>query len=280
MDIEKFKNLENKYNDLRSKAEKGEIDSATVNKELKKLMLMDSGGIYWIIGGNSGKWYRYDGKDWKEDNPYQSLQDSTSDSEVDSVSLQSPKDSTTQIIQNQLNLKSRNKDENQHTETNDTEKEINRKRSRTADFDDDESSVICFSCKGKIKEFETYCHICGNNQKSGGQNLRNQKKLNAIPELLIVSVNLVSLIFFLGGIGIIVGVIGGATIGIFKDIPVFIDLPQMLVDLRSNILGGILFAIIGGILGFILFALKAVFLGSIYNMISYFFGGIRFNTKK
>jgi len=255
MDIKKFKDIETKFKDLRVKAERGEIDNNTVNKELKKLMLMDSKGYYWIIGGNSGKWYKYDGKDWKESDPY----------------LEGNKEGELNKLRN--NQPSQ-KDEKLQTENKLIEqKEVDTQKM----IPEGNNKVICYSCKGQINSFEKYCHICGANQK---KDKKADKSAEIIPELLINSINIISLMFFLGGIGIIIGVITGAVIGVFKDIPVYLQLPQMLADLRSNISGGIVFAILGGIIGFIVFSIQALFLGAFYNMISYFFGGIRFNTKK
>ncbi len=258
MEIKKFKDLELRFNELRNKADKGEIDSNTVNKELKKLMVMDDKGAYWIIGGNSGKWYRYDGKDWKEDNPFKSEK---------TPEIKETLEDTTKIIKDEATF--------QKTITKNSI-EIN---DDTAQKSDD-TKVFCKTCKTKINNFDEYCHLCGTNQNETHKLKKKNEPQNIIPELLVSSVNLISLIFFFGGIGIIIGVILGATIGIFKDIPIFIDLPQTMIDWRSNLSGGIVFAIIGGIAGFIVFSIKAIFIGSLYNMISYFFGGIRFRTKK
>lgn len=259
--MQKFKDLELKFLELRNKAELGEIDSATVNKELKKLMVMDSKGAYWIIGGNSGKWYKYNGKDWKEDNPYKL-------EEKQEKEIEKKINNTTQIIKTEIK-----------TETKDVVQES--KKSDPIEIEPiEDNNVICKNCKGKINNFENYCHICGANQKESVPQKIKKDQQNIYPELYISSINIVSLIFFMGGLGIIFGVILGATAGIFKDIPLYIDFPNWLIDMRSNITGGIIFAIIGGIIGLIIFALKAVFLGSLYNMISYFFGGIRFKTNK
>ncbi len=252
--MKKFKDLEIKYNVLRKQAENGDIDNATVNKELKKLMLLDDNGIYWIIGGNSGKWYKYDGKSWKEDNPYNSNEIKQNKKETQD---------TTKIIKNDI-------EQYKNVKKKQSEESIEKQY--------DKDMVICKSCMGKINDFELYCHICGASQKQELKQKSIQGKL--IPELLISSVDIISLIFFFGGVGIIIGVIYGAIIGVFKGLPTLIYLPQMLSNLRGNILGGFLCAITGGINGFIFFTINAILFGSLYNAISYFFGGIRFKTKK
>ena len=70
MNTDKFKNIELKYMELKAKLEKGEITSDQMKQQLKKLMILDEKGHYWMIGGKSGKWYTYDGTEWKEDDPF------------------------------------------------------------------------------------------------------------------------------------------------------------------------------------------------------------------
>jgi hypothetical protein len=98
--------------------------------------------------------------------------------------------------------------------------------------------------------------------------------------MLIRSVRIVSLIFFFGGLGLVAGVIFGATFGIFK---IFGDLifqfPLMLQEMQGKIQGGLFFGAIGGIAGFIGCALLAVLFGLLYNALAFVFGGLRFKVK-
>jgi hypothetical protein len=107
------------------------------------------------------------------------------------------------------------------------------------------------------------------------------KKREKIDELVISSIDMVSLIFFLGGIGLIVGVLAGAVFGIFKG--AFGDLiyyfPEMLQGVQGGLIGGLIFAALGGIAGFISFAISAVAISAIYNLIAFVFGGIRVKIK-
>ena len=98
--------------------------------------------------------------------------------------------------------------------------------------------------------------------------------------MLIKSIKMVPMIFFLGGLGLIIGVLFGATFGIFNLMEDFIyQFPIMLQETRGKIQGGLIFAAMGGITGFIVFSLISLVITSIYNALSFFFGGIRLRIK-
>lgn len=73
MDEKRFREVEEKFNILSGRFKKGEIDSETMKKELKKMMVLDGEGRYWMLGGKTGKWYVYNGKEWNEDDPYEKV---------------------------------------------------------------------------------------------------------------------------------------------------------------------------------------------------------------
>jgi hypothetical protein len=70
VNIEKFRQTELRYNELKEKHNVGEISAEEMKKQLKSLMILDDTGRYWMIGGKTGKWYTYNGKEWTESNPY------------------------------------------------------------------------------------------------------------------------------------------------------------------------------------------------------------------
>jgi len=141
--------------------------------------------------------------------------------------------------------------------------------------------ITCGICKSRIPPYAVYCTFCGAHQKSLKQRT-SLKTAKEEGELLIKSIKITSFLFFLGGLGLIVGIILGAIFGVFKEFMVTIaeNLPMMLSETRGGPAGGLIFAAIGGIGGFILSAVSAVILSAIYNLIAFIFGGIRFKIKR
>lgn len=245
MNINKFKDIEEKYQELKLKLSTGEINSEELKKELKKMIILDQDGKYWMIGSKSGKWYVYNGTEWNESNPY----------EEDLFKTQP-------VI----------KDESEETER-EIPDEFKEEKKEESDF------VICKNCKSKITPHSIYCQICGLNQKETEKET-GLREAGRESDLLIKSIKITSFVFFLGGLGLVIGVLLGATFGIFNIWDGFLkQFPVMLQETRGKIQGGLIFAALGGISGFIIFSLISLAAGYIYNAISYFFGGIRIKIK-
>jgi Tol biopolymer transport system component len=60
----RFAEAERRFAMLRAGYQAGELDSATYEAELQKLVVEDSSGGYWTLGADSGEWYWYDGQQW------------------------------------------------------------------------------------------------------------------------------------------------------------------------------------------------------------------------
>jgi len=242
MDINKFKQAEARYQELKIQMEKGEINSNEMKAKLKEIMITDEQGIYWMIGGKTGKWYTYTDSEWREDSPYQ-------DEAIETQRI--AQDETIMVEQEET----------------------------PPDSDETETIVTCKTCQAKMPVKSQYCQVCGANQKEPVRT-ETVKPLKTESELLIKSIKLVPMIFFFGGLGLIVGILFGATFGIFNILGDFIyQFPIMLQETRGKIQGGLIFAAMGGISGFMFFAFISIILTGIYNFISFFFGGLRFKTK-
>ncbi len=275
MDNEKFREIESKYRELKILADNGSITSDDLKVKLKKMMIKDEDGNYWMIGSNTGKWYIYNGTDWKEKSPY--LQ--TDLSKTQNFNNNS---NETIIVQNDSTLIKQDTSLDNYSlgeRTEEPEKshniDISEEEKEASSVTEEDSDTLCIICKSKLDPHSIYCSFCGANQKE-----LSTKKTKSGEELLIQSVRITSIVFFFGGLGLIIGVIFGATFGIFD---IFGDLlnkfPEMLAQTRGKIQGGLIFAAIGGISGFFSFALAFGVAGVIYNAFSFLFGGIRIRTR-
>ncbi len=297
MDHGKFKETENKYIELKSLLEFGSISSEELKQKLKKMMIKDDDGNYWMIGSNTGKWYIYDGTDWKEKDPYSGADLSKTQnfnnigSETVVVHEEENKEESNEIFFDQKEETVEHQEEeivlgNEIAEKKsfDSEDVLKEEESKEIQeektvsepvIESDDHTIHCIICKSKINNHSVYCSYCGANQKE-----LSSKKAKPGEELLIRSVRITSLIFFFGGLGLIAGVIFGATFGIFE---IFNDLlakfPEMLAGYRGKFQGGLIFAALGGIGGFFSFAIFFGITGLIYNAFSYLFGGIRIRTR-
>lgn len=308
MEHEKFKETERKYGELKEKLNHGEMTPEEMKKELKKMMVLDEKGNYWMIGGKTGKWYSYNGTDWKEGDPYyaEPQEDAQEPPPVEPAQPEQPAQPVIQpviqpVVKPVQSIISSHTDAAGDTER--TESPVigtvapggaepavsheetppdEKTRMDTLIEESPDRQTICKVCKSKISLFSVYCQVCGANQKELAALSKKAPKPSKGSELLITSIKPTSLIFFLGGLGLVLGVLLGAAFGVFNSIipelpPQF---PDMLADTRGGFAGGLIFAAIGGIAGFVLSAVTAGILALVYNGIAYLFGGIRLKIQQ
>lgn len=141
--------------------------------------------------------------------------------------------------------------------------------------------ISCGVCKSRIPPFAIYCTFCGAHQKTL-KKPASVKSLKEESELLVKSIKITPFLFFLGGLGLILGLILGATFGVVKDFfpGLSSQLPMILSETRGGVAGGLIFACIGGFGGFFLSAILSTILAGVYNLVASIFGGIRFKVKR
>lgn len=66
---QKFGDVEQSVQVLRRKYTAGSLTGDQLRAELRKLMILDDGGNWWMIGMESDRWYKYNGKDWLQATP-------------------------------------------------------------------------------------------------------------------------------------------------------------------------------------------------------------------
>lgn len=262
MDTKKFKELENQYRILKMRLEMGEITSDDLKQGLKKMMLVDENNQYWMIGGKTGKWYRHDGSKWNLDDPFAAEAAASGDAHGAAAA---PSLNVTPQAMEPIIL-------------GEPLKEAKIEETPTPAMKELEKTAPCVFCHSLIPLHASYCPFCGGGQK-GDQPAAEAKKGGG--DLLVRRVRVLSLIFFLGGVGLIFGVIFGALFGIFPILgDAIYNFPLMLQETRGKIQGGLIFGAIGGAGGFIAFAVLAFICGWLYNVAAFVFGGVRFRVKQ
>ncbi|MBI5035392.1 MAG: hypothetical protein HZB51_33110 [Chloroflexi bacterium] len=69
MSNDKFRQAENQFFLLKGQLETRRITREQFDAALKELMVQDTDGRYWTIGGDTGIWYVHDGKNWVKAQP-------------------------------------------------------------------------------------------------------------------------------------------------------------------------------------------------------------------
>jgi hypothetical protein len=247
MDAKKFREIEGLYKDLKDRQAAGEISADDMKSELKKLMIRDEENRYWMLGGKTGSWYVHDGTAWNAADPFK-------------------REVTPVVLQADMEVAERNR---------------TAPGREAAPLDGERPEILCKFCHSRMDEHDAYCKFCGASQKAADSRLsKPQARRLAEDDILFKSVNILSLIIFFGGLGLILGVIFGASFGIFKILgDAIYQFPVMLQEMRGKIQGGIFFGAIGGIAGFIGFGLLAALLGMFFNALTFIFGGLRFKIR-
>lgn len=282
----KFKQTEARYNELREKIGRGELTKEQMKDELMRLMVQDENGRYWMLGAKTGNWYVRTGNQWKAADPYEAyaekevLKPQVPDQPFPSVpaSVRYTPAPAVDLFEFKSKVETE-PDKEINEKVKEKDKDIIHREYDEANYTD------CRMCKSRIPNVASYCHFCGAPQKEPQEYSAPKENVEQDGEslLIIKSVTYMSFMFFCGGLGLICGVLIGATFGIIKTFLPDIArefLPLTLSETRGGISGGMIFAAIGGIGGFLVSSILALVLGSIYNLIAYVFGGIRLNVKQ
>ena len=64
-----FQELQRHYDELREQFDADQISEEEFREEIEGLQIQDEQGRYWTIGAQSGKWYRFDGRQWVQETP-------------------------------------------------------------------------------------------------------------------------------------------------------------------------------------------------------------------
>lgn len=240
---EKFKNVADRLESLKQDFHQKKISRTEFIQQLKSLRLKDEDGRFWMIGAKSGDWYYYDGEEWIQSNP-PSLQ------EGKAICIH-------------------------------------------CGFENRLDAAVCVRCGEDLIEKEAFCPDCGRKLEEPGLPCPDCQKVEYPVESLeppeedvepaqavFRGVNPVSFLYFMAALGIFLGIIVGAlsgTTGLFW--AVIERMPSFLREIHGTIVGGVLYAGLGGVAGFVVLGIFGYLFALLINFISSFVGGIKIRLE-
>jgi hypothetical protein len=234
-----FRDVETAFQSLRRQFREKEISRREFIDRLKKLRLRDGQGRFWMIGAQSGKWYFFDGRDWVLSDP--------------------------------------------------PSEDSGRVRCLSCGLENEGDADACVRCGEPLKQKAAACPLCGMPLQSPNQKCPScsreakaspleEEVLSKAPQenLVVRRLSPSSLFIFSGGTGLVLGVVLGAFAGasdFFSGMAKL--LPDALGMLQGTLMGGIVFAAMGGLLGFALLGAIGYLQAHLFNGISTVLGGFR-----
>lgn len=242
---DKFKDVKADFEQMTRRFRNGEISRREYVESLKHMRFKDEEGRFWMIGAQTGKWYFYDGTGWVQSDP-------PSIGEKKAICIY-------------------------------------------CGYENDLESPVCAGCGGRFgseSEDSGVCPACGSRldletgmcpscSPPSGSGLTGTIETATVPgspgrDHTIRSIHPLSFLLFWGGMGLVAGVLSGLLAGATSFLPgVSSVLPAFLKDMQGNLVGGVLYAGLGGIGGFVLLGAAGFLVALVANAILSFTGGLR-----
>lgn len=240
----RFREVEEEFGQLKRKFRWGEISRQEFVEKLESLRLRDEEGKFWTIGVRSGKWYYFGGKEWVQSEP-------PSITEGKAICVHCG-------FENRLEAESCARCGGSLGE---------KEKFFRSDRKPDEDSQKFRLSKRKKKLWK------GRGKKA----LKDEGKDNFV----FRSLSPLSFLIFLGTVGLLLGIIIGAFTGATNYFSGIVKiLPSFIQESKGNLLGGIIYAGLGGVLGFIVFGLLGLCNALFINVVSSFVGGLKIDIEK
>jgi hypothetical protein len=246
----KFKDVEAVFSRMKRRFHGGEISQREFIDGLKQLRIKDEEGRFWMIGPQSGKWYYFEGKDWVQSSP-------PSIGEKKAICIYCGYE-------------------------NDLESAVCVGcGGRVGEGKEEEKPGICPECGSEIDPETDACPYCAaremelakdSDEPVGPAAPREDSGVTCI----VRSVQPLSFLWFSGALGTVAGVFLGLLAGATDFFPGLTEtLPAFFKDMQGKLVGGVVFAGLGGGLGFLASSLAGFLLALAANGILSFIGGLK-----
>jgi len=311
---DQFKEIEKAFEELKKKFREKEISRGEFIDELKKLKLKDEKGRFWMIGSRTGKWYYSVGKDWIQSEPpsiqegkaiciycgFENLlksvlcvrcgQNLTDGAyfckkcgyELDELDQDCPncgikiKSTGREEKEDREEYFTKEEDLIKETEEDEEEDLIGGEENLADEAEEDKK-------RGLIRREDEDLAKEEEKEKDEAINRETEEvvKGERTTNFVFRSLSPLSFLLFWGIIGLLAGIIVGAFTGAtdyFYEIGKV--MPSFLQGFQGKLLGGIIYATIGGAVGFIAFGIFGFCLTYLINFALSLIGGIKVRIDK
>lgn len=248
---DQFREVEAAFGRLKGKFNEGRISQKEFIDSLKQLRLKDDEGRFWMIGAQTGKWYFYDGNDWRQAKP-PSLE------ERKAICIYCGYE-------------------------NDLEAETcQRCGGRAAGAGGGHACPVCGTI---LQDPSEACPVCepaagepvtvvsapagGADAAAGGL------------DLVVRRFQPVSFFWFFGAMGLFAGILLGLLVGVTSFFPALVGaLPSFFAEVQGKLAGGIVFTVLGGVIGFTAGGAAGYAAAAVSNGIFSLVGGLRMRADR
>jgi hypothetical protein len=247
---DRFRDVEATFALLREKFNSRKISEREYIDSLKQLRIKDEEGRFWMIGARTGKWYTSDGGEWTEAKP--------------------PSQRDRKAICIACGFE------------NDLEAEF---CARCGNRSEEESFVrACPACGTRFEDGLSECPSCG--AATAAAEFAGEGPRAAAPaegtsppatgEIIVRSLHPVSFFWFFGILGLFMGILFGLLAGVTGLFPAFVaGLPGFFVDIQGNLVGGVVYTLLGGLAGFAVGGAAGIVGAVVSNGVLSLVGGLR-----
>ncbi len=249
---DRFQEVEAAFGRLKESFAEGRISQQEFIDSLKALRIKDSEGRFWMIGAQSGKWYRFDGRDWLQAEP-------PSLSERKAICIYCG-------YENDLEAETCARCGSQKAEA--------------------EEKDLCPRCGAELAGPAASCPECGPDAPKTGPRRDSPvdeaaRPAAETPDLVIREFRPASFFWFFGILGLFAGMAFGLIVGVTSLLPgLAAGLPGFFSDIQGKLLGGIVFTVLGGILGFGISGPAGLLAAAVSNGVLSLVGGVRIRAVR